>query len=44
MEQRAIRDIDNAMGKIENESLKRLLEAIKEDKGNIAKDLINFAK
>ncbi len=44
MEQRAIKDIDNAIGKIENESLKRLLETIKEDKENIVKDLINFAK
>ena len=43
MEQRAIKDIDGVIDKLDNESLKKLLEEIRKDKENIIKDLINFA-
>ncbi len=43
MEQRAIKEIDGIIDKLDNESLKKLLEEIRKDKEDIIKDLINFA-
>lgn len=42
MENKAVGNLENAIPKVDNVSLKQLLTAIKEDKQNVIKDLTNF--
>ncbi len=44
MEEQNINDLEVAIPKLENESLRRLMTSIKEDKQKIAQDLKNFLK
>ena len=39
---KSIAEFDNAIGKVENESLKKLLTTIRDDKRNIVRDLNSF--
>ena len=42
MEERAVRDIESGISRVENASLQRLLTSIKEDKQNVVRDMQNL--